>query len=136
MTPLEQFIQQRGIKFTAHEVTLRPDGLMGDSFYHFKCRIAQGKRGFTLYFSQGSGLPNPPTAKDVLSCLADDAHSYENASGDFERWAKEFGYDTDSRKAEKIYRITKRQSEQLRRTLGEDNYSYLLWDVMNAEHAA
>jgi hypothetical protein len=135
MQPLETFTKQRGIKFECRSVYTRPDGMMEDSAFHYKCRIAQGKRGFTLYFSQGSGIAHDPTASDVLSCLADDAASYENA-GSFEEWASEFGLDTDSRKAEKMYRAVKRQAEQLRRVLGDDTYKYLLWDVMNAERDA
>lgn len=135
MKPLEEFIQQRGIGFTCETVYTRPDGLMDDLAFHYKCRITQGKRGFTLYFSQGSGHSAAPTASDVLSCIADDAASFENAR-DFEDWATEYGFDTDSRKAEKIFRITKRQSETLRRVLGDDTYNYLIWDVMSAEHEA
>lgn len=135
MTPLATFIQQRGIKFECTPVNSRPDGLMNDLAFHYKCRIQQYRRGFTLYFSQGSGHTAEPTLADVLSCIADDAAGYENA-GSFEDWAAELGFDTDSRKAEKIYRTTKRQSEQLKRVIGADNYAYLIWDVMNAEREA
>lgn len=135
MKPLETFLQQRQITFTCTPIDSRPDGIMADSAFHYKCRISQGKRGFTLYFSQGSAQTNDPTASDVISCVADDSVSYENAQS-FEDWAQEFGYDLDSRKAEKIYRTVKRQAEQLKRTLGKDNYEYLIWDVMNAERDA
>ena len=135
MTPLETFIQQREIKFECQPVYTRPDGIMADMSFHYKCRIQRYERGFTLYFSQGSGHTTEPTASEVLNCLADDAASYENAAT-FEDWASEFGYDTDSLKAEKIYRLVKRQAEQLKRVLGADNYAYLLWDVMNAERDA
>jgi len=69
-----------------------------------------------------------PDAAHVLDCLASDASSYENAQS-FEDWASEFGYDTDSRKAERIYRIVKRQAEQLKRTLGDEAYQELLWNT-------
>ena len=42
--------------------------------------------------------PEAPTAYDVLSCLT----KYE--VGTFENFCSEFGYDTDSRKAEKTYK--------------------------------
>ena len=124
MRPLEQFAKQRGITFECQPVNSR------------KCRIGQYKLAFTLYFSQGSGHTKAPTLCDVLSCMAaDDAASYENA-GSFEDWAQEYGWDTDSRKAEKVYRAVKRQAEQLKRVLGADNYAYLIFDVMNAEREA
>ncbi len=132
MKPLEEFAKQRGLGFACTVVYSRPDGLMNDLAFHYKIRITQYRRGFTLYFSQGSGHKKPPTLTDVLTCIADDAASFENAPS-FEDWASEYGYDTDSRKAEKIYRTVKRQSEQLKRTIGVDNYHYLIFDVMNAE---
>jgi hypothetical protein len=135
MKPLAEFIEQRQIKFTCQPVNTRPDGLMNDLTFHYKCRITMGKRGFTLYFSQGSGHKTAPTLEDVLSCLADDAGSYENARS-FEEWAGDYGWDADSRKAEKCYRAIKRQSEQLKRTLSPDTYDYLIQDVMNAEREA
>jgi hypothetical protein len=39
---------------------------------------------------------------DVLACLASDASALDCAS--FEEWAADLGYDTDSRKAETVYR--------------------------------
>lgn len=135
MKPLAEFIEQRNIKFECTPVNDRQDGIMTTLAFHYKCRIQQYRRGFTLYFSQGGAHTQAPTVTDVLSCIAEDAASYENA-GSFEDWAQEFGWDTDSRKAEKCYRATKRQSEQLKRALGADNYAYLIFDVMNAERKA
>jgi hypothetical protein len=99
-------------------------------------------RSFGLYFSQGSAHTTDPTLADVLDCLASDASGYENARVDtrpdekqdkaltvFEGWASEYGYDTDSRKAEKTFRAIKRQSEQLKRTIGAEAYEELLWQV-------
>lgn len=47
--------------------------------------------------------PIEPKTDDILYCIYSDITSYENAQ-DFEDWACEFGYDTDSRKAEAIYK--------------------------------
>lgn len=43
-----------------------------------------------------------PKEDDIMYALYSDIESYENCNG-FEDWAREFGYDEDSRKAEKIY---------------------------------
>lgn len=101
---------------------------MGDSAFHFRCRIGKGKRSFGLYFSMGAAhVGKTPTAEDVLDCIASDASGYENAA-DFRDWAGDYGYDEDSRTAEKLFRTVKRQAEQLRRTVGEEAYSDLLWN--------
>lgn len=125
---LEQFITKYNIGFTADWATARPDDLMDRAMNHYKCRITCGRRGFTLYFSQGFGIKDEPKTADVLNCIASDAAGYENAQS-FEDWASEYGYDTDSRKAEKIYRAVKRQAEQIKRTIGEDAYQELLWNT-------
>jgi hypothetical protein len=126
---VEQFISDHQLKLTSHEVTTRPDGFMGDSAYHFRCRISKGKQGFGFYWSQGSGCGSTTSGfPDVLDTLASDAASYENANG-FEEWAEEMGSDADSRQAEKTYRAVKRGAEQLKRLLGQDAYEQLIWNV-------
>jgi len=149
---IEQFIQKHGILFFCHEVDERPDGLMSDSARHFRCKITKAHsdkrttvRSFGLYFSQGSAHTQDPTLADVLDCLASDAAGYENAKRlwkmpadtqsqnvperAFQEWCAEYGYDTDSRRAEKIFKAVKRQAEQLKRTIGQDAYEELLWNV-------
>lgn len=96
---------------------------------HWRITFRRSGRGvFSTYFSQGSGHTKEPTAADVLDCLASDAAGFENA-GDFEEWASEYGYDTDSRSAERTYRTIEKQADKLRRFLGEDLYGSLLWDT-------
>jgi len=53
-------------------------------------------------------------------------------STDFADFCGEFGYDTDSRKAEGIYRACGRQAANLKRMLGEDAYNLLLWETERA----
>ena len=72
--------------------------------------------------------PTPPDCASVLDCLASDAASYDQ-SRDFDEWASDFGYDTDSRKAEKTYRVCGEQSKELRHFLGDAEYRALLGDV-------
>lgn len=138
---IEQFITKHGVKFDCRRVAKRPDGLMDadyskdglpvtrakDQMRHFHCRIGVVSRSFSLYFSQGSAHTQEPTLADVLDCLASDASGYDGCA--FGDWASEYGYDTDSRKAEKIFRAIKRQAEQLKRTLGEEAYKELLWNT-------
>ena len=99
---------------------------------HWRCsfwRAVPGRPQFTTYFSMGLGHKGKePMQKDVLDCLASDAAGYENASG-FEDWARDYGYNADSRKAEKTYRMIERQSARLKKFLGDAAYQELLWNV-------
>lgn len=72
-------------------------------------------RRLTLSFSQGPAHNLPPTAADVLGCLASD---YSGGEGSFEEFCADFGYDTDSRRAETIYRAVVEQNRKLRVFLG------------------
>lgn len=143
---MEQFVRDNKLSMEVKRITRRPDGLMegSDGQRHFKCRLTRRvevvvptkwshdilmeEKGFNLYFSQGSAHTEPPTIEDVLDCLAMDATGYEEAPT-FEDWASEYGYDTDSRKAEKIYKTVCRQALQLKRTLGESAHQKLLYEV-------
>ena len=70
-----------------------------------------------------------PTLEDVLSCLVMDASGYEN-SRNFEDWASDYGFDTDSRTAERTYQTVAEQSKALRHLLGHKRYA----EYMNAEN--
>ena len=141
MKTLDSFLKRHKLEFACKRVDARPDGLMDSDHMtrHFHVRISRETRSFSLYFSQGSAHREDPTLADVLDCLASDASGFENAQfqstspkcveSAFQCWAGEYGYSTDSRKAEKIYRVTKRQSEQLTRVLGESAYRELLWET-------
>lgn len=63
--------------------------------------------------------PSPPDLASVLDCLASDSSSYDNAR-DFEDWCADFGMDTDSRKAERTYRVCGEQAKALRHLLGKE----------------
>lgn len=59
----------------------------------------------TLPWMQGVGITEDPDERPhvVVDCMISDAWSIETSNG-FEDWAREWGYDTDSRRAEKMYR--------------------------------
>jgi hypothetical protein len=139
---LAQFIERHGIVMTAERTQRNPN--MDDSKWeadHWLCTIRCGKRKLDTYFSQGighrakplpswqgKGRPIAPKLDAVLDCLAMDASTIEN-SRDFEEFARELGYDTDSRKAERAYDACKRQARDLERLLGREAYNQLLWEV-------
>ncbi|HUT63574.1 MAG TPA: hypothetical protein VMZ04_06425, partial [Anaerolineae bacterium] len=72
--------------------------------------------------------PAQPTVSDVLNCLASDASGIENAR-DFNEWASEYGYDEDSREAERIYKVCQDQANQLQAFLPDEKYNELLFEV-------
>ena len=67
-------------------------------------------------YSCGSGIKNKPSIEDILNSLSIDTMSIESES--FEQWCDEFGYDSDSRKAYKIYQSCLAESKQLKDCLG------------------
>ncbi len=72
------------------------------------------------------GLRYLPDLSDVLDCLASDASMSRD---DFEDWAGNCGYDTDSRAAERIYKVVRRQTHRLKSMLGAEAFSVLLNDI-------
>jgi hypothetical protein len=90
-----------------------------------RCHLC--RRVLTVAFSMGIGHHGKaPTAAEVISCLADDASSVENAS-DFADWCSELGFDEDSRKAKRTYDVCVRQAAKLKAFLGPDAYDQLLY---------
>ncbi len=88
----------------------------------YRVRLTFQRRSMSLDFWQGSAVTSDPTAEGVLECLLSDA---SGADESFEDWCAELGYDSDSRKAEAIYKAVKRQTEKLRRFLGAEFESFL-----------
>lgn len=85
----------------------------------------RGKR-MTVPFYMGIGLKGEPSAADVLECLISDAIGYRNAAS-FEDWASDYGYDPDSRAAEKTYRACGRISDRLEKFLTPEEFEALAY---------
>lgn len=127
---LTEFISDHNISMDCEKTGSNPNmDSMPEGSCHYRCTFFAGERmrgPFEVPFSRGPALEGEPTAEDVLDCLASDASGVENARN-FEEWASEYGYDTDSRKAERTYNIVREQAKQLRGFLGSDAYELLLW---------
>ncbi len=95
---------------------------------HWTCVLRRGGRQMTVPFSQGAAHVGPPELKSVLDCLASDASGVANAQS-FEDWCSEYGYDTDSRKAEGVYKACVQSAKKLKNLLGEEAYEELLWNT-------
>ncbi len=89
---------------------------MPSGSYHYRVTLKRRGRQMTVPFSMGPALDHEPGASEVLSCLVSDASSSDQ---DFDNWCADYGYDTDSRKAERTFRAVAAQSAKLRTFLGE-----------------
>lgn len=72
--------------------------------------------------------PKPPTIDTVLDCIGSDCSSIVN-SHNFEDWASDLGYETDSRKAERIYEAVMDQYRAVRTFLGHAALNTLMFEV-------
>lgn len=122
---ITQFIHTAGISMEATYADRNPN-MDGPDMDHWRCVFRKDRARMTTYFSMGMGHNGrKPTADQVLECLISDASSIDNARG-FDDWCSDFGYDTDSRKAEKTYSACKRATDKLRAFLGADAYATLM----------
>jgi hypothetical protein len=77
----------------------------------------------TLPYYTGRGWKRDPDLEDILGTLLMDATYYDYS---FEDFAREMGYDPDSRKAEKIYKKIQKQTEKLNKIFTEEEQEELL----------
>ena len=64
-----------------------------------------------------------PDSLDVLSCLVSESDAIDSPA--FDDWASNFGYDTDSRKAESVYRACLETGLKLRAAVGDSGLTKL-----------
>src|SRR5215831_13835151 len=130
MTTLQAFINQHRLRMTAEWADSNPHMTdPWDGATHWKCVLRKGRRRMTIYFSQGSAFSSEPDLKSVLDCIASDAAGIDNARS-FENWADDYGYDIDSRKAEKTFKTCEKQAESLKTLLNNpDAYETLLYNT-------
>lgn len=129
LKPINRVIEGAALTMTSKRVSRNPQMPDSENMDHWQVKLKRGRDTMTLYFSKGYGHSGQaPTVEEVLDCLASDAAGFDNARN-FEEWASEYGYDTDSRKAEKIYNTIKAQREQLENLLGPSMYAALLWET-------
>jgi hypothetical protein len=107
-------VRDFGITMAAERTATNP--YMQDTDWqarHWRCILKCGRKRMTVYFSRGMAHTDPPTADEIVNALAMDAASMENTRN-FEEWCAEYGYDTDSRKAERTYRNVEKLTARLK----------------------
>lgn len=126
MTIME-FIKANKITMSARSTGNNPFMALEAGHYmdHWRVTLYSGDRKrMSVYFSMGAGLNGKePEAADVLGSLASDSAS---AGESFESWASEYGYDADSRKAEKTWKACRQIATKLQKFLGADGFAALL----------
>lgn len=80
----------------------------------FELRLTRKRKQYTFEFGQSIAAgDNEPTIYDVLTCLTQsDPYTFEDFCGNY-------GYDTDSRKAEKIYHAVVKEWKSVERLFGD-----------------
>jgi hypothetical protein len=122
----KDFAEEHGITADVERAASNP--AMDDDHVdmrHWRVTLRRGKARLVVPFSQGSAHTKPPTAIEVLGCLASDAQETDET---FEDWCGYYGYETDSRKAEKTYKAVKKSAADLKRFLGDGLFRALLED--------
>lgn len=88
----------------------------------YSCAIKRGKKSYKLKFGQSifsSQKDEEPTPYDILSCL----QKYD--AGSFKDFCDNFGYDTDSRKAERAYNAICKEYKALAKMYSEEELSLM-----------
>lgn len=157
MSTVQEFIKKHMLEMKSQPVYENPNMDSEREMDHFQVCIRShelnpdGKKiktgEFVTYFSMGIGhrklmlvQKHPgaepiqenrclgPELHDVLDCIASDCAGVENATS-FEDWANDYGYDDDSRKTKKTFKICEVQAKKFKAFLGDDAYNELLWDT-------
>lgn len=82
--------------------------------YVFKCRLTRNGKMYTFTFGQSlANGSQQPTMYDVLACMT------KTDPGTFKEFCDECGYETDSRRAEKIYKGCCREYKAMQRLFGD-----------------
>lgn len=107
------------IRSVQREATAAERDTWTDDASHWTVHLSYQGRRIAVPFHMGSAHRGEPKAADVLSSLILDADGIANAR-DFADWCSEYGYDSDSRKAERTYKRAQELSERVRRLLGDE----------------
>lgn len=108
------FAQKHGVKLK--ELSMRVGSMWGEKQQRciFKMRLSRNRRSYTFDFGQSlANGSETPTMYDVLACM----QKYD--VGSFEDFCHEFGYDEDSRKAERTYKAVCREYAAMERLFGD-----------------
>lgn len=114
-------LNKLGVKFSATYIGYNKHFAEDkESRHQFRVKLSRGKSSFSVKFGQSiMAGSKTPTAYDMLACL----QKYD--VGYFEDFCSDFGYDTDSRTAERIYKAVCKEWEKVSRFFTSDEIEQL-----------
>ena len=104
-------LKRRGISMVVMGADRNPNMPDSRNMNHYKCVFSRGRRRMTVYFSKGLGLHGQPTINEVWDTITEDAASIEGQ--DFSEFCSNYGYDEDSRKAERTFKACQHSAARL-----------------------
>lgn len=129
---VEEYAEQHGIRLEVLASRGRQVEDDGWQHYAFDLRLHHPGHHTILDtpWKQGLGHTGEPNVRDVLDSLVSDAQAYQTASS-FEDFADEFGYDRDSRRAERTYLACGDLAKRLLAFLDNNpqEFDHLLYEV-------
>lgn len=108
------FAKKYGVKLK--ELSMRVGSMWGENQHRciFKMRLSRNRKTYTFDFGQSlADGSKTPTMYEVLACLT----KYD--VGSFEDFCQSYGYDEDSRKAERTYKAVCREYAAVERLFGD-----------------
>lgn len=108
----ESQLARLGIKMTCEYADRNPNMPDSRDMNHYKCTFSRGRKRMTVYFSMGYAHTSEPDINRVWDTITEDSERVEGM--DFSEFCSEFGYDEDSRTAERTFKACKHQAERLK----------------------
>ncbi len=88
----------------------------------YRCQIKYGRRSYTFDFWMGIAHTDAPDLEGCLACLLSDASAGDQT---FEDFCRDYGYDEDSRTAERTWKACQRTMVAMQRLLGNEYETFL-----------
>ena len=110
------FAKRHGVKLNVIDYWYGTMPYWGDGVTRcvFTMQIARDHKRYTFKFGQSTAKGSKePTMYDVLACLT----KYD--PGTFENFCSDYGYDTDSRSAERTYKAVCKEWQAVERLFGD-----------------
>lgn len=110
----DKFAKKNGIKLTVLSNEYKAHFGLNTLRYVFKLKLTRAGKSYTFEFGQSINEgSNEPNMYDVLTCLT------KNDPCTFEDFCGEFGYDEDSRTAERTYKAEVKEWRAVKRLFGD-----------------
>lgn len=109
-----EFAAKTGTKLTILSNDFKPMWNEKQSRSVFKCKLTRKGKSYTFEFGQSIQAGNEePSLYDVLACMT------KNDPGNFDDFCGDYGYDNDSRTAERTYKAVCREFEAVDRLFSD-----------------